>query len=352
MEKLIKLMVGPTEIPDRILKAMNTPSISHRSKEYEKSQEAVINGVKKLMGTNNDIYITTSSGTGAMEAVIQNLFSLGDKVVVPIIGSFSSQYAEMCEAFGLQVKRIEFELGEDADFEVVMKSVNSDTKAVFVVHNESSTGVFNNLEAFGKSLQNTDTILITDSISGLGGLEMKMDEWGIDVVIATSQKALMSPPGISFISMGDKAKYRMKTSRFPKYYFDLRKFDSFNTKNQTPNTPSVYTLFAVEEALKMIFEEGLDSVYQRHMSNRNYLIEGLSDLGIDILPNRLEIASPTLTAVKFPGVADIIASKLKREGIIVNMGLGEQRNDIIRIGTMGYVSKNDLVCLLSVLRSL
>ncbi|MGM0395993.1 MAG: pyridoxal-phosphate-dependent aminotransferase family protein [Bacillota bacterium] len=352
MGKLIKLMVGPTEIPEQILRAMNRPSISHRSVQYEESQESVINGLKQLIGTTNDIFIITSSGTGAMEAVIQNLFSPGDKVLVPIIGTYGKQYADMCKIYGLSVKTIEFEMGETVDANLVIDKIDKETKGVFVVHNESSTGVFNDLEKIGKHLKNTNAVLITDSISGLGGLEMKMDEWGVDVVVASSQKALMSPPGLSFLSLSYKAKERIDKSLLPKYYFDLRRFEKFNLKNQTPNTPSIYTLYAVEEALNMIFEEGLDAIYSRHKDNRDYLIDGLTSLGLEILPKNIKYASPTLTAVKFPGIADKITSKLASQGIIVNQGVGEYKSEIVRIGTMGYVSKNDIVCLLNALRSM
>ena len=260
MKKEVLLMVGPTTVPERVLQAMNRKSISHRSKEYCDMHQRIREGLKKIFRTQNEVFILTSSGTGAMEAALQNCFSVGDEVVVPVLGTFSEQFASMAEAHKLKVIRVEIDLGEAADVDKVMEHVTENTKGLFVVHNESSTGVTNDLKAFGKALEGSDTLLITDSVSGAGGLEIRMDEWNIDIVLSSSQKALMAPAGLAFISLSDKAWKATESSNLPKFYFDLNKSRKFQEINQTPNTPAVYNMFAVEEALNIIFEEGLDNV--------------------------------------------------------------------------------------------
>ncbi len=342
MKKEVVMMVGPTAVPQRVLDAMNRKSISHRSPAYCEIQERVSAGLKKVFGTENEVYLLTSSGTGAMEAAIQNCFSFGDEVVVPVLGMFSAQFAAMAEAYNLKVKRINYELGEAADVERVMSHVGPETKGVFIIHNESATGVYNDLQAFGEALKDTDTLLITDSVSGAGGLEMKMDEWKIDVLLSSSQKALMVPAGLAFIALNEKAWKATETSNIPKFYFDLNKAKAFYSKNQTPNTPAVYNVFAVDEALKMIFEEGLDKVYRRHEENTQAIIDGIRSLGYDIFPKDENRASRTLTAIYAPGKAKMIVEELGKRGVVVNTGLAPIDEDVFRVGTMGYVFKEDV----------
>lgn len=352
MKKEVVMMVGPTAVPERVLYAMHRSSISHRSPEYTEIHSRVRESLKKVFGTKNEVYILTSSGTGAMEAAIQNCFSFGDEVVVPVTGTFSAQFAAMAEAYQLKVKKVVFELGEAADVDKVMEEVTPETKGVFVIHNESSTGVFNDLEAFGKALKDTDTLLISDSVSGAAGLEMKMDQWNIDVLLSSSQKALMVPTGLSFISLNEKAWERTKTSNIPKYYFDLNKADEFHKINQTPNTPAVYNVFAVDEALKIIMEEGLENVYNRHEENTKLIIDGVRKLGYDIFPKDDSRASRTLTAVYAPGKAKKIVEELAKRGVIVNTGLPPIADDVFRVGTMGYVYKEDVEAFLEALKEI
>lgn len=292
MKREVSMMVGPTAVPERILNAMRRKSISHRSEEYCQIHKRVREGLKKLFKTQNEVFILTSSGTGAMESVIQNCFSFGDEVVVVVMGTFSKQFASMAKAFQLNVIEVEFQLGEAADVDKVMEHVTSDTKGVIIVHNESQTGVTNDIESFGKALKGTDTLLITDSVSGAGGIEMRMDDWNTDVVLTGSQKSLMVPAGLSFLALSEKAWKATETSNIPKFYFDLNKAKEFQGINQTPNTPAVYNMFAVDEALKMIFEEGLDNVYERHTENRDMIIEGIRKLGYELFVKRCWIRYP------------------------------------------------------------
>ncbi len=350
IKKPIQMMIGPTAIPDRVLRAMNHISISHRSKEYSAVHERVTTNLKRVLNTENEVLILTSSGTGAMEAVILNCFSPGDEIVVPVIGKFSEQYAQMAEIYGLKVKRVMFEYGRTADVEIVMKEVTSSTKGVFVVHNESSTGIYNDIEAFGKALKDTNALLVADSVSGLGGLEIRMDEWNIDVVLTSSQKALMSPAGLAFVALSEKAWSKVECSSFPKYYFDFKIARKFNEIHQTLTTPGVYTLFAVDEALKMIFEEGLENIYIRNKNNTELLLEGIKETGLNLLAKDEKFASPTLTAVHVPGKSKYFISELAKRDVIVGGGMPPLTEDVFRVGTMGYVSKNDVTVFLHELK--
>lgn len=343
------MMVGPTVVPDQVLEAMNQPSISHRSPEYMAIHQRVETGLQQVFGTKNEVFILTSSGTGAMEAAIQNCFSFGDEVVVAVLGDFSEQFAKMAEAFRLKVIRVVVGPGQRADVDEVMSHVSETTKGVVIIHNESATGVYNDLKAFGDRLKGTDVLLITDSVSGAAGLPLKMDEWNIDVLFTSSQKALMAPAGLAFIALSEKAWKRVETSDIPKYYFDLKQFKTFQARNQTPNTPAVYNLFAVDAGLKLILEEGYENVIKRHEQNTQRLIAGLRDLGYDILPESDEFASRTLTAVRAKGKAKAIVEHLKKFGIIVNGGLGNLAEDMFRIGIMGYVFPEDVEALLAAL---
>lgn len=349
MKKEVSMMVGPTAVPDRVLEAMNRKSISHRSPEYTEIHERVREGLKKLFKTENEVYILTSSGTGAMEAAIQNCFSFEDEVVVVVMGTFSKQFAQMAKAYKLNVIEVEFELGQAADVNKVMEHVTANTKGLVIIHNESQTGVTNNLEAFGEALKDRDTLLITDSVSGAGGIEMKMDEWNIDVVLTGSQKSLMVPAGLSFIALSEKAWKASESSNIPKFYFDLNKARDFQELNQTPNTPAVYNMFAVDQALKMIFEEGLDNVYKRHTENRDLIIEGIRKLGYDLFVKDEKAASKTLTTVYAPGKAKEIVSGLADQGVIINGGLPPIADDVFRVGTMGYVYREDVEAFLDAL---
>lgn len=352
MAKTTQLLCGPVYIPPRILESMFKDSFSHRSQQYETVHSNIVHALQQLFGTKENVYIVTGSGTTSMEMAITNCFSEGDSVIVPITGNFASQFAAMCEAFGLNVDRVQFDLGETADPQRILTHIQDNTKGVLITHNESSTGVYNSLVELGLALKDTSVLLITDSVSGIGGLEMKMDDWGVDVVIAASQKCLMSPAGLSFISFSQKAKERSKQSNLRKYYLNLQDYESFQSKNQTPRTPAIYTALAVQESLNMILEEGIDNVLQRHKSNSIALISGLQDLGIGLFAKDINFCSPTLTCVYCSGNAVSYVNALAEKNILVSGGLKPINKDTFRIGTMGYVHIDDIHLVLNALESI
>lgn len=339
---MLSMMVGPTDVPERILQAMMRPSISHRSPAYHEVHKRVSQGLKKVFGTSQEVLILTSSGTGAMEAAITNLFSPGDEVVVAVMGVFSKQYADMCETFGLQVKRINIQAGEAATPMQIVNALTPDTKGVFIIHNESSTGIRNDLQSIGEAIKDHPALLISDAVSGFCGMPIKMDDWHIDVCLTGSQKALMVPAGLSFIALSDKAWRASLNATLPKYYFDLSKFKEFSKKYETPNTPAVYIMFAIEESLEMVFEEGLENIYQRQEKNTKMLHNGVRQLGLDIFPVNDEIASRTLTAVVAKGRAKEIVSALAKRNVIINGGLPPYDEDVFRVGTMGFITPENV----------
>lgn len=352
MDKKVYLMCGPSQIPERVMNAMNKQVMSHRTDEYLEMHQKIEKNLKKVFQTKNDVIILTSSGTGAMEAAVQNCFSPGDKVVAIINGFFGEQFASIAESYGLDVTKVSFDLGEAADVKTVMNHVEDDTKGVLIIHNESTTGITNNLKDFGNALKNTNTLLIADSISGLGGIELKMDEWNVDVVLTGSQKALMTPPGLAFISLSDKAWEAVEKSTSYKYYFNLIKAKEYNKGNMTVFTCPVSIMYGLEEALEMLIEEGLENVYKRHSNNANLVRKGVLELGLELYPKDINYASSTLTAVSAPGEAKRIVQDLAKEGVIVGGGLPPITEDTFRVGTMGYVSENDIAAFLYSLKKI
>lgn len=346
MDKKVYLMCGPTQIPDRVMNAMNKPIISHRSDTYLTIHKRVVANLNKVFQTKNDVIILTSSGTGAMEAAVQNCFLPRDKVVVVINGFFGEQFAQIGDAYGLDVIRVEFELGKAADISTVMKYVDDNTKGVLVTHNESTTGITNDLKEFGKALKDTNALLITDSVSGMGGIEIKMDEWNIDLVLTGSQKALMTPPGLAFIALSDKAWNVVEKNKSRSYYFNLVKARQYSENHKTVFTCPVTIMYGIDEALNMLMEEGLENVYQRHINNSLILREGLRSIGLNLFAKDTQYLSNTLTVVHTPGESKRIVKSLTEEGVVVGGGLPPIGEDTFRVGTMGYVGENDIAAFL------
>ena len=266
MDKFVLLTPGPTMVPDRIGKAMQPPIIHHRAPEFSKIFSEVCEGLKHLFGTKNDVFTFASSGSGAMEGTVINLLSAGDKAIVVEGGKFGQRWGLLCKAYGVNAVTIEVEWGKavkPAQIEAALQQ-NPDAKAVFTTLSETSTGVVADIKAIGAIVAKTSAVLAVDAISGLGAVECPMDEWQIDVLVAGSQKALMLPPGLGFASVSDKAWKLVEASTLPKFYFDFKKAKKMVANSQTPFTPAVSLILGLQEALRMIKEEGLENIYARH----------------------------------------------------------------------------------------
>lgn len=350
-EKLL-MTPGPTMLPPAVREAMGRQIIHHRTKEFESVFENLKEGLKFVFQTKNHVITMVSSGTGAMEAAIANFFSPGDKVLAVSVGNFGERFAEIANAFGLNTEKMAFEWGHAADPQKIKEVLDSDKdreiKAVIMTHNETSTGVTNDIETVGRMLKNGDRLFIIDAISSAGALDIKTDEWGIDVVVAGSQKGLMTPPGLSFISVSDRAWAAAEKARLPKFYWDLNKYKKGLLKEVSENppyTPAVSLVMGQAEAINIIREEGLDNVFRRHKSFALAVQEGARALGLELLPEQ-KVSSYVITAIKAPEGVDIDqVRKIMNEkyNIMVTGGQKHLKGKIIRIGHCGYVSKFDII---------
>ena len=350
MEKEKLLMTpGPTMIPARVLEVMRRQIIHHRTKEFEVVYDGLEEDLKFVFQTKNMVLMFSSSGTGAMESAVVNLFSPGDKVLAISIGAFGDRFAEIAQAFGLNVNKLAVNWGEAVDVSKVKEILDSDKeiKAVLMTHNETSTGVTNDIEAVGKIIKGTDKLLVVDAISSLGGLDLQMDNWGIDVVVTGSQKALMAPPGLAYVALSDKAWEAVNASKLPKFYWDYKKYRKGLLKEgeNPPYTPAISLLMAQAEALKMIKEEGLQEVFARHKKLALATQAGVAELGLELFAKQ-DVSSYIITAVKAPEGIDIgkvIKTMNLKHDIMITGGQKHLKGKIFRIGHCGYTDSLDLI---------
>lgn len=347
------LLPGPTPVPDRVLRAMSKPMINHRGPEFREILIDVTEGVKKVYCTESDLLIYPSSGTGAMEAAVVNFLSPGDKVLAVSIGVFGDRFAQIAEEFGAQVEKMDFPWGEAADPEKIRERLardkNHEIKAVLITHNETSTGVFNDVKAIKETAGNHPALFIVDAVSGLSVVELKMDEWKIDVVVSGSQKAFMMPPGLSFMAFNDRAMSSYKKNSNCKFYWDIGAGLNYLEKGQNPFTPAISLYYGLEEALKMMFEEGIEKILKRHSNYRTMARAAIKEMGLKMLAAD-ECASPALTSVIAPeGIGANKIRKMMQEEFDIVMAGGQKNLDdvIFRLGHLGYVRELDLIAVLA-----
>jgi aspartate aminotransferase-like enzyme len=349
MRKEYLMTPGPTPVPPEVLLAQAQPMIHHRAPVYTEVILAVLDDLKYVFQTKNDIIMFASSGTGAMESAVANCFSAGDKVLVVSIGNFGARWAKISEAYGLNVTLLDYEWGTKANPADVEAALNADKdiKGVLVTHSETSTGVVNDIETMGAIVAKTPAIFIVDAISGLGASDLQTDNWKVDVCVAGSQKALMTPPGLAFASISDKAWAMVDSSTLPKFYFDYKKSRDALHKDQpqSPFTPAVSTILGLAVALKMIREEGLQNVFNRHRVNSAATRAGVKALGLELFGEE-DVNAHSVTAVKAPSDIDgqaIVKQLRVTYGITTAGGQGKIKGKIFRIGHCGYYDKFDIL---------
>ncbi len=339
---------GPTPCPDEIMELMSSPMINHRGPEFKELLYSVTERLKRVFQTGNDLYILTASGTGALEASLVNTLSPGDEVIAAVTGSFGRRYADMAEAVGASVTRLDFEWGTAADVPTIRQALEAqpDVKAVLVTHNETSTGVINDLEAIAAVVKGEfDKLLLVDAISSLGCVSLPVDRWRCDVVATASQKGFLTPPGLSFISFGPEAWEARKSATATSFYFDLATTQTYLERGQTPFTPNLPLFYALDRSLDVLLEEGLEETYTRHAYFGDMTRRGVKALGLQLLPDD-HCASNTVTAVRIPSSIDAkaLVNTLRLEhGVVVGGGLGELEGKIIRIGHLGAVLEPDII---------
>jgi aspartate aminotransferase-like enzyme len=352
MQKRYLLAPGPTAIPPEILLTMAEPILHHRNPLFEAVVAEVRENLKWLFGTKNEVLIFASSGTGAMEGAVTNMLSPGDKAICVRSGKFGERWANICKAYGVQSVNIDIPWGdilEPAEVEKVLKA-NPDTKAVYATATETSTGARFPIQEIAAIVKNyPNTIMVVDAITGLGVFEILQDDWGIDVLVSGSQKALMLPPGLAFAGVSDKAWEFNKTSTLPKFYFNWAKELANLQKNQTNFTPAISLIMGLRESLKMMKEEGRENVFRRIDILARATREGAMALGLKVFAKS---PSPAVTAIVAPeGIdgQDIYKTLWKKYGVTGAGGQDQLKGKIFRIATLGYADKYDVITALSAL---
>jgi len=345
---------GPTPCPPEVLEAIGRQMINHRGKEFGEIIQGVTAKLKTIFQTQNDVFLLTGSGTGGMEAVIVNTLSPGDKVLSVSIGAFGERFADIAEAYGAEVKRLDFEWGKPADPESVRRALkaNGGISAVLVTHNETSTGVTNDLKSISAIVKEFDKLLLVDAISGLGSVDLPVDAWQCDVVVSGSQKGWMVPPGLAMVSISEKGWQAHAKAKMPRFYWDFTKAKSYLEKGQTPWTPSVSVFFGLAVALDMMLAEGLPNIFARHARVADLARSGVKSLGLSLFPEEEKYASNTVTAVKAPEKLDVpkLLQILRDEhNVVLAGGQGKLAGKIFRIGHLGWVTEDDIKEVLEIL---
>lgn len=330
---------------------MAQPIVYHRGPEFADLFQQVRRGLQYVLQTQNEILILTCSGTGAMEASVANLHCPGDRALVVQGGKFGERWAKICQAYGLQVTPIDIPWGEAVDPQLVAQRLEEDRniKAVYITLCETSTGVTHDLPALAQIVKSHSALLVVDAISGLGAEELFTDQWHVDVVISATQKGLMCPPGIAFISLNQAAWEMVNSATLPRFYWDLREMRRFSEKNQTPYTPAITTLYALNAALKIIQKEGLENTIARHMRLAKICRAAVTALNLELFAKR---PSNALTAVQVPegmNGSELLRILYDQLGMVVAGGQSQLKGKIFRLAHLGYVDELDVIAAIAAL---
>ncbi len=351
MIKRYLLAPGPTPVPPEALLAMARPMIHHRAPDFAHLFGEVRQDLKWLYQTEKDVLILASSGTGGMEGAVANFLSPGDKALVINGGKFGERWGKICKTFGVQVTELKVEWGRSVDPRAVGEALKKDPsiKAVYVQASETSTGVAHDVRALADIVTHyADTILVVDAITALGVVDIKTDEWGLDVVVTGSQKALMLPPGLAFVSVSDKAWGVAEKAKNGAFYFDFKKERDSQAKNQTAYTPAVSMIVGLQEVLKLLKAEGLDAVFARQARMAHAMREGAKAAGLSLLAK--DTPSDAVTAILAPEGVDgqaIYKNLRVQYGITAAGGQDHLKGKIFRLSHMGYTDRFDVIMALA-----
>lgn len=354
MKKNYLLTPGPTPLPPQVCEALAKPIIHHRTPQFQAILKEAAEGLKYVFQTKSDVFIFSSSGTGTMEAAVANLLSPGDTAITVEGGKFGERWTELCRAYGVKTEVIKVEWGKAVSAEEIssrLKAQGPKVKAVFVTLCETSTGVTTDIKAIAEAVKDTQAVLAVDAISGLGVIDLKTDEWEVDVVVSGSQKGLMLPPGLGFISVSPKAWPLIAESKSPRYYFDLRMAKKAWESTDTAFTTSVSLVVALNAALKMLKEEGLENVFSRCRKMADALRAAVRALGLKLFADGA-CASDAITAACVPAGIDgekLVKTMRDSYGITIAGGQSELKGKTFRVATMGYLNEFDIVLALSCL---
>ena len=335
---------GPTNVPDRVLRAIDRPTIDHRGPDFERLGKEVLTGIRRIFKTRHPVIIYPASGTGAWEGALVNTLSPGDRVLMAETGHFATLWNKLAKKLGLEVEWIAGDWRHGVDPAQVHERLAADKghaiKAVAVVHNETSTGVTTRIAPIRKAIDDAkhSALLLVDTISSLGSVDYRHDEWGVDVTVGGSQKGLMLPPGLSFNALSEKAIAASKAAKLPRSYWDWAEMLASNAGGWFPYTPATNMLYGLREAILMLEEEGLDNVFARHQRHAEATRRAVRAWGLEVLALNPEEYSPALTAVMMPAGHDadqLRATILKHFDMSLGTGLAKLHGKVFRIGHLG-----------------
>jgi aspartate aminotransferase-like enzyme len=351
------MLPGPTNVPNKVMNAMLEPIINHRSNDFRILYKAIIEKTQKVYQTNGDIILLTTSGTGAVEASVINLIRKDDKVIIPVNGEFGMRLADLIENWGGKVIRIKSPFGENPPFEKIEEAFdqNKDVKAIYTVYNETSTGTtLRYMDKIGELCSRNGAFFVADAVSILGGDELPVDKWNIDICVTASQKALAAPPGISPISISSKAKKYMQSNPPPTLYLNLKRYFKYYEENfETPFTPALPLFYAFDEALNIIIEEGMENRIKRHKTCAEAFYAGLDAMGLTAFAKPDARSNVVISVNYLPGMDDkkfrtLLSEQFK---VLIAGGFGELKGKVFRIGSMGEVNKYHVMRTLSSIAS-
>jgi aspartate aminotransferase-like enzyme len=339
---------GPVPVPPQVYQAQSQPLVYHRGPGYGKLLREVTEQLQRLFRTKNDVLVFTSSGTGALESAVQNMFSPGDRVVVPVAGYFGERFAKIAQVYGLDVRTIDYEWGRALNPADVRAAVEeAPTKGILVQQSETSTAVLHDIEAVGEIARDTGVLLAVDCVSSVGAVPFECDAWGVDVACGGSQKALSATPGLAFVGVSPKAWEAHATATCPRFYFDWSAYKaSYDLPEpENPWTPAISLVQGVRAALELYFADGADAALERHRVLAMGLKEGVRALGLDLFGDNPEKAW-AVTAIRAPEGIDgneLVARVRAEHGIVLAPGQGPLKGKVFRIGHLGYYDQLDMI---------
>lgn len=357
-DKTFLMIPGPTPVPESVMLEIAKHPIGHRSSEFSSILKEVYENLKYVFQTKNDVFMFTSSGTGAMCAALENLINEGDKVLCLSLGNFGNRWAKIAESRGADVEKIEVEAGQVIDPEVLKKRLAEDTnkeiKIVTLTHSETSTGAANDVKTLCSIIREQGAISVVDGVTSVCAMPVKPDEWGIDVLVSGSQKGFMIPPGLAFLVANERAWKVYEQCKHPSFYFDWAAHRKAVEGDTTPFTPAVNLIVGLNTALKMIKEEGIENMNARHKRHCMALRNALRAINLELLVKDDNDASHSITSILPPegiSVPDIRSTMKNDFDIVVANGQAKLKDKIFRMGTLGFVCDRDLIAAIGALEA-